>query len=1032
MPRIVRTLAAVFCLGSVSLLPSQTERLPETFQLALGLQQRGMHDEAARHFEDFIAGNPGHRLLAEAHYRAGVSLAELEKGEAAIRALRTALERGGARFRLRPECRYRLGNLLQADGQHEAAAEQFGRLGQEVDDGHYLLAAAAFAEGECHRERGDDQAAAAAFARSAKAAAASGSEQKGFRFPALYQLGFCLLRSSALAQAAEVFEYAAEAAEDDAARGECLFLRGDALLRLERFDDAERAFRASLERQSEFRDDAQFGLGWVALGRGDQRAARSAFARVVSEHGASPLVDKARLELGRSFYRDEDYDRAQNALAPLDGDGVAADVRREARELVGLCALASGAGERAVATLQRAVAEAEDEDKPRLSFALGEAFANISRWAEAVPAYAAVPPAAGAELYGDALYGQCFALHMLGRHEQSIEKAELLRALEPRHRLYDDATFAIAENLFLMQRHADARGEYDELRDHDSFGGKARWKLAWCSYLAGGKADAARRFSAIAAGESQFAEEALAMEALSRLESGDADGALTTADRYRARYQGGAFLDRTERVAARVLRQRGNLAAARKRLERAAAAVASNDGDASGDRLEQAELAYQQGDYGAADELYAGLARREDAAGARALAGRAWCAFELGDDDDCALYLTAGLAHGSGAAERAGLLELQSALCHRKKDWQSAIAVARTFLDEFGDHEKAPALRYALGVAQARSQDFAAARATLAALERAGGYERMDRVIYELAWACRKDGAEADALAAFARLTGSTQDEEMAGEARLHLGSAALDRDDLAAARELLLAVAGSHRGRALYRLGFAEFEAAAGADEGRLLAAARDRMDAVAAIPDEPLAGEALYLGAECCQRLGDSRGAVERAGRLLARDEQHDRADRARLVLGECAVELGDGDTAVPVLEAFLRVPDRERAAAARAWLALGRARFLRGEHDRAEQSFAKTTELSEGPLAAEAQFRIGESRAKAGDLRGAADAFVKLPILYSHEEWVRRGLLQAGIVYQQLRQPDKARRFFEELLSKYPDSAEASAARDRLRDD
>ena len=114
----------------------------------------------------------------------------------------------------------------------------------------------------------------------------------------------------------------------------------------------------------------------------------------------------------------------------------------------------------------------------------------------------------------------------------------------------------------------------------------------------------------------------------------------------------------------------------------------------------------------------------------------------------------------------------------------------------------------------------------------------------------------------------------------------------------------------------------------------------------------------------------------------------------------------------------------------LALGRGRQLREEWDKAEASFAAVTSLSEGELAAQAQFRIGESRYAKGDLQGAADAYVKLPILYSHEEWVRRGLLQAGRCYEELQQPRKARRFYEELLSRFPETPEAKQARSRLK--
>ena len=88
-------------------------------------------------------------------------------------------------------------------------------------------------------------------------------------------------------------------------------------------------------------------------------------------------------------------------------------------------------------------------------------------------------------------------------------------------------------------------------------------------------------------------------------------------------------------------------------------------------------------------------------------------------------------------------------------------------------------------------------------------------------------------------------------------------------------------------------------------------------------------------------------------------------------------------------------------------------------------------EGELAAEAQFRLGENRALRGDLRGAADAFVKLPILYAHPTWVRKGLLQAGRTYEQLGQPDKAQRFFRELQEKHAGSDEAKQAPVARRD-
>ncbi len=1028
MPVSLRALVAV-AFSAASLL-AQEDRPPEAFQIAIGLQQRGLHDEALRYFQQFVQTDPRHPMVPEAKYRLAISRIELGQAEPAKKSLEEALTAGGANFRLRAECRYRLGGLLEAAGDHRGACEQFASLAKEVPADHYLLAAAKYAEGEAWRELGDDDKGAAAFA--AAAAAATG-ERASFLFASLYQLGFAQLRRN-LPAAAESFARAAAAAPDDAGKGECLYLAGDQSLRHGDHERAARAFNEARSIASEFADDAVLGLGFVALARSDQAAAQKAFGELLEQFPTSPLAAKASLEIGRSLYGAGKHAEAQRILAPLVANENDPVIRQQARELVGLCALASGAGEAAVAELKKACAEAPVADKPRLSYALGEAYANLSRWDEALTAYEAVPADAPAELRGEAAYGACFALHSLGRHDESIARAEIVRKLDPPHRLRDQATFAVAENRFAQRRYDDAEKEYRSLLASKPHAERAAWKACWCRYLLGDKAAASSQFAAIAANEkSSFADEALSMHALAALEAGRPDEALAAADRYRVRYRDGKFLDRAERTAARVLRQKGDLAAAQKRLERAAAAAVAHGAavEATADRIEQAELAYQQGDFRGADGLFAALADQADSTGARAAAGRAWCAFELGDDAACAQWIGKAEANPALGDDLAGLLELKSALAHRTKAWPDAVAAAKAFLQRFGGHPKAKAMRYALGVAESRGGDPKAARATLSALGRDGGYERMDRVFYELAWACRAAGDEPAALEAFDRVAKDSADPELAGEARLHLGIATLERKDLAAARTVLPAVAGSHRGAALYRLAYAEFEGAA--DDTKRLAVARDLFAEVAGIQGEALRGEALYLGAECVHKLGDDRGAVERLRALLGQEQKHARAARARLLLGECAVLVGDGEVAAPALEEFVREAGTggDRADLARANLWLGRARMLRGEHEKAEESLRRVTELSEGPLAAEAQFRIGESRAQRGDLAAAADAFVKLPILYGHVEWVRRGLLQAGLTYEKLNQTEKAQRMFRELVQQHDGSDEAKTARQHLNE-
>ncbi|MEQ1630910.1 MAG: tetratricopeptide repeat protein [Planctomycetota bacterium] len=1011
----------------VSSLVAQSERPPEGFQLAVGMQQRLLHEEAARAFEQFVASNGSHALAAEARYRLGQCRQELQQVDAAIAAFESALAKGGTGFALRSECRYRLGNLLEQKQDHRGALAQFTALADETAGEHYLAAAARFAAGEACCKLGDDEQAVSLFASAAEHAT---GERQSYQFSSLYQLGFARFRLQQWTEAASAFAGAGKAAPDDAAKGECAFLAGDALLRGGEHDAAAKAFTRAQNIDSEFADDAAHGLGFVAVARGDRAAAARAFGVMIERFPESPLVPQARLERGRALYQDGKHDAAAAELNTLlAGDG-APPLRQQAQELLGLCALATGDGEAAVASLQTAIQSASAAEKPRLTFALGEALANLSRWDEAVVAYDAVPQDAAPELRGDAVYGACYALHAAGRHQDSIARAQRVVAMTPPHRLRTEALLALAENHFALQQYEIAEASYLAVGDAPALTAMVAWKLAWCRYLRGDKKDAGARFAAIAEdAKSPHKEEALSMQALSLLEAGLFDEALAASDRYRARHRDGSFVDRTERVAARVLRQKGDLQAARQRLDRAAAAAKArgSDGDASGDQLEQAELAFQQGDFRAADRTFQLLVSRDDELGARACAGRAWCAFELGDDDACVAALTTAKSHSKATSELPHLLELESALRHRQQDWAAAIVAAEQFLRSFATHEKAKAMRYSLGIAQARASDHKSARKTLAALLKDGGGDRSDRVAYELAWSSQKDGDEPAALAAFA-IAAKSEDVEIASESKLHLGLAALQKKDLATARTFLVDVQGQNRGRALYRLAFAEFEAAP--SDSHVLATARDRFLAVAAMEGEALATEARYMTAECCHRLADDRAAVAACEELLRKDASHERADRARMLLGECALALGEHAKVIEALEPFVRKKDRDRTDLARANLWLGRARQKRGEHEAAESAFVVVTEQSDGPLAAEAQFRIGEGRLAKNDVRGAADAFVKLPILYADATWVRQGLLQAGLCYERLDQVDKAQRFFRELIEKHEPSKEAATAREHVR--
>ena len=1040
-----------------SLAPAQGNASADYFE-GIGLLRRELHEEAAAKLRRFVQRAPEDARVPEAWYRIGTCELALRRRDAAIDAFSRSLASTDQPFEVRAECRYRLGNALRAAERWEPAAQQYARLLQEVADDHYLAVPARYAMAESLRDAGRLEPAVEQFLEVAKRDA---SDQGTHAAPALYHAGYSLIELGRPQPAAAAFQRVVERYRDHSAAAESRWMVGEALFQAEAYEPAEKAFEAAASAGGEFADDGRSGVAWCRIERGDAVGAIQQFRRLVRDHADSELVPGARVETGRLLLRTGD---AGAAIAELSGvlptlrGADAAELRIDALELLGLARLETGQAEAAGQAFDRALqdlnslgaADAQNERtavwNARLRHGRGDSFADRNQWQAALADYEAAVELLGADglereasLAGDALYGCALAQHKLGQFEASTAAATRVLDLPGPHRLAAHAEFAIGENEFSTKDWGAADGRFAKVPADHELARRAAFKRAWCAYLQDDRKSAAMRFQAligdVAPGDRDaIARESLSMVALASLGIPDADRALAAADRYRAEHPRGEFLARTERVAAQVLTARGELRAAAARLRKAAEA-SDDPAQAAEDELQRAELAFRDDDFDGARSVYDTLIGRDDAIGARALEGSAWCAFELGDLDVARARIQRGLEHPAGAAQRAGLLELRIALDHREERWTDAIATATAFLTEFPEHESSLEVRYGLGVAQSRAGELAAARETLGALGSVETYAKRARVFYEAGWAARRAKDEQAALAAFAKVVefGGKSDADLIGEARLHLGVAALEADRRDAALQQFAAVTGKYRPQALYRAGFSLLE-----DEPTR--AKEPLLELVGLGPDQPLYYEALFLVGEAESAEGNHRGAVGRYRELLRKAPDHERVALAQLHLGRSAVETEQYDVAISALSEFLAAPEPdqpnenepsetrevEAAQRAKALLWRGRAHAGRKDHERAEADFADVLQRTESVLAAEAQFRIGASRRARGEVAAAAEAFVKLPIFYADGEWVRRGLYEAGSCYRELDQPSKAAKLWRELIERFPKSAEAAAAK------
>jgi tetratricopeptide (TPR) repeat protein len=93
--------------------------------------------------------------------------------------------------------------------------------------------------------------------------------------------------------------------------------------------------------------------------------------------------------------------------------------------------------------------------------------------------------------------------------------------------------------------------------------------------------------------------------------------------------------------------------------------------------------------------------------------------------------------------------------------------------------------------------------------------------------------------------------------------------------------------------------------------------------------------------------------------------------------------------------------------------------------ERTALMPAEIRAGPY-----FTVGRGWSQVGNPEFAALAFLRIPILYSHErELAANSLLAAGLELEALQQQDAAHRLYQEVLTAFPGSPNEGEARQRL---
>jgi len=989
----------------------------EQYRFLTGLCEKGHFELAVEEARAFLRDFPRHAKADLARYRLALACYELERFDDAAGVL-AELERVPG-FEYAAEASFRRGQCELARERYDAAVAAFERV--LAGDAAYLTDSALFLAAEAHFRAGEPARAEARYTellereRADGEGDADGTEPEHAR-DAEYALCWCAFQRSDHARVVErVRRFLTEHPRDPLA-GELSLLAGESLLELGRPREALDAFDAVPD--GPHRAAARRGAGFARAGLGDPLAAARAFAELLDHHPDSRFAAEAALHLGIQLL---EAGEAENALRAFELPQAVPDA--ELRYWKARALAATGEGEHALDELEAALrAEPEPELAERIHLARGDLLFELGRPEEAARAYA--------ESDSDySLHAAAVASFNAGRYDEAAALARRLLAAHPDGEYAARTRLTLGEALFAAGDLAAAEEAFSAALaapDGTDLAARGLSRLGWCAFRTERHGEAAERFGRLAREhpEHELAAEALYMEARARLAAGDRERARDGFARYLERFPDGALAPRAGLELGRLAPGDAGLAA----LEDVAARFPASE-EAPAALFELAERLSERGDTDAALGRYRALLERypQSDRAAPARYGAAWTAYAAGRFDDAADGLAVLLGARDAPDELVlAALELSLFCCRelgrpdealaawsafeaRAVDEGRLLRVARVCARTLEDADRGDAARALYDALLARLRTPEAARAA-----------HVESVFVALDGG-RPDDARGHLEAA---LAGGSADAAVL-EAAYFVGEASFDGGDhaeAAALYELAAAEASPLADRALYKQGFAHLRRGAPED------AARSFRRLVDAHAESELFGEALYLLGEAHWRAGAFEAALAPLERLLEAEPSHAVAPKALFRLGLARGELGRWAASERALaELARRFPDFENGLEGE--LARGRALAALERPREARQAFERVVARDDGQLAARARLGIGGLAQDAGDFDAALSEFLKVALLYAHDEEVAEATYRAGEALWELGDRERAVRQWREVVASHPDARFAKTARERL---
>ncbi len=1013
------------------------------FRDAVAFQDRGVYDLAADEWQKFLDKFPGDALAAKARHYLGVcQLLEKKYPEAAASFERVLREHpdselADASYLNLGLAQYSLAQAGKTESYDQAAAtlkalvEKFPQS-EELPEALYYLGEALYA-------RDKKQAAAEAYEQLSSKFAQSPRRAEG-----LYALGVTRQDLGQAEPAAAAFDKFLKDYPKHSLRNEVVLRRAEVLFVQGNHAAAEKWFASA----AAAKDFSHADL--AAMRQAASLVAQKKFAEAASLYGAIPTRfpqstqrPAALLAAGNNYFQLGQWDDALNAFAEV---AKSADpLALEATHGLARTYLKQQQPVQALAAIDRVLPKVKgNEQEPQLRLDRADALYELTeRRAEAGAAYAELAKQFPQHsLAPQALYMAAFTSLGLGDYPAAANfGAEFLKvyADDP---LSPDVRYIAAEAALQQKQYAAATAAYRELlAKFPEHADAAAWtvRLGLALYLDGKFADVVAALSPRAPGlePAALAAEGRFLLGSAQAELGQHDAAIQSLQSSLAADATGPRADEALLAVATAYHQNGQATEALAALRKLTSELPQST------RLERAyallgDYSAQAGDFASAAKDYQHLLAT-------------W------PQSDLASHALFGLA-GAQLSQQ---------------DFPAASAALTKFIDAYPQDPSAGKARYARAVARERVRDYPAALEDLETLlasnppvgERSDAlylqglcfaglqqwepaaeafrgllkgdptYSAADKVLYELAWALKSAGNEDEAVVTFGQLAEQHPTSSLAAESFYHLGEAAYGAKEFARAAENYQAAAEKAGGKELgekaaHKRGWALYQ------QGELARAVAAFQKQLADFPDGPLAADAQFMVGEALFAQNQHEAAVAAYEKSFARPSGNPTFQAlASLHAGQSLAQQQKWEASLKLLDdAIARLG--ETAYLPELQYESGWALQNLGKPDEALARYEQVVAQTDREVSARARFMIGEILFEKKQYKEAIRNFFKVAYGYGYPEsppamqvWQANASYEAARCFEVLKMVDQARKSYQEVVNKYPQSDKVPLAKNRL---